>query len=257
MKMKRTGQVVISVAMAALFFVVGILTPPRYQAVVTFFVPLTLLEKQIEQNGIGFGSPAEVDAHIELMRSEAMEQFIASAVPDVSVDYSVSRTRNGAVELVVESRVDSILTPLAQAIVHYADSLKLRMLRGNIQQSFEFVQYQCEQMEEQVDVIQHELDALRMDASTDSIQLQTRRFRLEKRYGAAVEELTQRTIQRDRMLQMLHAPVPQAYFIDGNAVQLDQTSWSPLLLALLGGGTTFLGIGVFASRNRWSSTGTS
>jgi len=254
MNMKRTGQVLVSVAMAALFLMVGIIVPPRYQAEVTFFVPLTLLEKQIEQNGIGFGSPAEVDAHIELMRSEAMEQFIAAAVPDGSVEYSVSRTRNGAVELVVESRVDSILIPLAQAMVHHADSLKLHMLRGNIQQSFEFVQYQCEQMEEQVDVIQHELDALRMDHSTDSILLQTRRFRLEKRYGAAVEELTKRTIQRDRMLQMLHAPVPQAYFIDGNAVQLDQISWSPLLLALLGGGITFLGIGVFNARQGWSST---
>ena len=39
--------------------------PAQFKAESTFFVPLTLLEKQIDQNGMGFGSPVEVDAQHE------------------------------------------------------------------------------------------------------------------------------------------------------------------------------------------------
>jgi hypothetical protein len=85
------------------------------------------------------------------------------------------------------------------------------------------------------------LDALRMDASTDSILFKTRQFRLEKQYGAAVEEFTRISTQRDRLHQMRSASVPTAYFIDSNVLSVERDSWSPWLLALLAGITTALG----------------
>lgn len=62
-------EIVISLLSGMLLFVIATVRPAQFSAEATFFVPLTLLEKQIEQNGIGFGSPTEVDAHIELMQS--------------------------------------------------------------------------------------------------------------------------------------------------------------------------------------------
>ncbi|MDO7614608.1 MAG: hypothetical protein MUQ75_10230, partial [Crocinitomicaceae bacterium] len=63
-------QIVASVLAAVIFFAIAFVRPARYEAETIFFVPLTLLEKQIDQNGIGFGSPIEVDAHLELMGSQ-------------------------------------------------------------------------------------------------------------------------------------------------------------------------------------------
>ena len=67
-------EIVISLLSGMLLFLIATVRTPQFSAEATFFVPLTLLEKQIEQNGIGFGSPTEVDAHIELMRTAALSQ---------------------------------------------------------------------------------------------------------------------------------------------------------------------------------------
>ena len=48
--------------------------PPTYKAEAAFFVPLTFMEKQINQNGIGFGSAVEIDAHIEILNSNILKQ---------------------------------------------------------------------------------------------------------------------------------------------------------------------------------------
>jgi len=241
MPMNTRNLLIASLLVALVAFAVASVRPTRYRTKVTFFVPLTLLEKQVAQNGIGFGSPAEVDAHIELMRSDAMAQYVHEQLPNADVEYEVSRTRNGAVELLVRAALDTPLVAFTRSMVHFADSLKTEMLRGNIEQSYAFVVSQLKQCEAQVDTLQSQLDALRMDASSDSILLKTRQFRLEKQYGAAVEEFTRISTQRDRLHQMRSASVPTAYFIDSNVLSVERDSWSPWLLALLAGITTALG----------------
>jgi uncharacterized protein involved in exopolysaccharide biosynthesis len=42
---------------------------PIYQSESLIFVPLTILSKQIEQQGIGFASDREIDAHIQILES--------------------------------------------------------------------------------------------------------------------------------------------------------------------------------------------
>ncbi|MGB1184801.1 MAG: hypothetical protein ACPG4S_06515, partial [Schleiferiaceae bacterium] len=73
--MMNRKEVVAVLVAAVVLFVVASVRPVRYASETTFFVPLTLLEKQIAQNGIGFGSPTEVDAHIELMQSPRIDRI--------------------------------------------------------------------------------------------------------------------------------------------------------------------------------------
>ena len=95
-------QIVVSVVAAAVFFAIAFVRPARYEAETIFFVPLTLLEKQIDQNGIGFGSPIEVDAHLELMGSQSLNLALVSRYgSDFSLD--ISKTRNGAVQVRAEA----------------------------------------------------------------------------------------------------------------------------------------------------------
>ena len=75
--------------------------PASYQAEATFFVPLTMMEKQINQNGIGFGSPIEIDAHIEILTSKILKQKIENVYGE-ELNYQVNRTRNGAAKMCPE-----------------------------------------------------------------------------------------------------------------------------------------------------------
>ena len=93
-------EIVISLLSGMLLFVIATVRTPQFSAEATFFVPLTLLEKQIEQNGIGFGSPTEVDAHIELMQSPVVLKEVQQKFTE-AFNLSVSKTRNGAVAVEV------------------------------------------------------------------------------------------------------------------------------------------------------------
>ena len=66
-------EIIVTILSGVLLFGIAAMRPVKYGAESTFFVPLTLLETQIKQNGIGFGSPVEVDAHLELMQSPVIQ----------------------------------------------------------------------------------------------------------------------------------------------------------------------------------------
>ena len=83
--------------------------PPTYAAESTFFVPLTFMEKQINQNGIGFGSPIEIDAHIEVLNSNILKQEVENYFGK-ELDFDISRIRNGAEKVEVmatEAQLDA------------------------------------------------------------------------------------------------------------------------------------------------------
>ena len=95
--------------------------PAKYGAETTFFVPLTLLETQINQNGIGFGSPVEVDAHLELMQSPRVIQVLESQFKE-GFDLNVKRQEMAQVE--VESNDPVLAAEICNASVAITDSIK-------------------------------------------------------------------------------------------------------------------------------------
>ena len=105
-------ELVIALLSGVMLFVVAMIRPVQYAAEATFFVPLTLLETQIEQNGIGFGSPTEVDAHIELMQSPVVLKTIEQRYVE-PFSLSVRKTRNGAVAVEVRSAAAELSATIA------------------------------------------------------------------------------------------------------------------------------------------------
>ena len=86
-------EIIVTILSGVLLFGIAAMRPAKFAAETTFFVPLTLLEKQINQNGIGFGSPIEVDAHLELMQSPRVIQVLQSKFNE-AFDLDVRKTRN-------------------------------------------------------------------------------------------------------------------------------------------------------------------
>ena len=205
-------QIVISVLAGVLFFVIAFLRPACYEAETVFFVPLTLLEKQIEQNGIGFGSPIEVDAHLELLNSQSLKSALMSRHgADFSLE--ISKTRNGAVQVIAQASDPKVAADIANGAVHAADSIKQRMLRQNVGMSFDVIQGRTSSLKKQEQVLREGLDSLRLEAQTDSLALVALVFRKERQYGSVVVELTKNERKLEDLKEYLYAPAPESYVI--------------------------------------------
>jgi len=205
-------EIVISLLSGMLLFVIATVRTPQFSAEATFFVPLTLLEKQIEQNGIGFGSPTEVDAHIELMQSPVVLKEVQQKFTE-AFSLSVRKTRNGAVAAEVRSADAPRSAAIANYVVEVADSIKQAMLRQNVGMSFDVVEKRTLTLQSEEVALRKELDALRFAAQSDSLAYAALIFRKERQYGAAVVELTNTERKLEDLKSYTNAPAPKSYSI--------------------------------------------
>ena len=159
-------EIVIALLSGVMLFVVAMIRPVQYAAEATFFVTLTLLEKQIEQNRIGFGSPIEVDAHIELMQSPVVLKTIEQRF-DEPFSLSVRKTRNGAVAVEVRSEAADLSAAVANHAVAVTDSIKQSMLRQNVGMSFDVMAERKFALQAEESTLRIALDSLRFAAQSD------------------------------------------------------------------------------------------
>jgi len=195
------------------FLVIGVVRPQHYQAETSIFVPLTLLEKQIEQNGIGFGSPSEIDAHVELMRSPRIEMLLKKRYGAQYVHLEVSKTRNGAVLIEATASDSEAAAGIANSAVELCDSLKQILLIQNVGQSHRFVQLSFRDAETEVNRLQSVLDSMRAIYDSTQVSLASEIYKYNGLFSAevgALNVLKQRLNQLDHYLK---APAPQSYRI--------------------------------------------
>ena len=207
--------------------------PPTYKAEAAFFVPLTFMEKQINQNGIGFGSAIEIDAHIEILKSNILKQEVENSFGE-ELDFDISRTRNGAVKVEVNASGAIMAANAANMIIQWGDSIKEEMLRQNVEQSIEFTRSNLLRLSNEVKSLRQTLDSLRIEAQKDSLALAAILFQKENQFGTAVKELT--TLQRkNKTLESYKkAPTPKSYIISNAQVPLSPSGLPFWLYGLLG-----------------------
>src|SRR5210317_1301091 len=228
-------DLLVAISAGIVLFVVAAIRPVHYAAETTFFVPLTLLEKQISQNGIGFGSPVEVDAHVELMDSRTIGQLVEERYGKAT-QYSVRRTRNGAVQIEVKSPAAETAAVAANAIIFLTDSVKQNMLRQNVGQSLEFVNKRTSKLAQESDELRVVLDSLRFEAQTDSLALAALLFQKERQYGSAVLEWTDAQRKQEELKGYLAAPAPKSYVISSAEVPSSPSGlpwWAAGILAAI------------------------
>lgn len=207
-------QIGTSLVLGLAFFALGMLKPERYHSEVSLFVPLTLMEKQIAQNGIGFGTPAEVDAHMELVRAPKVEEILSELFPQADFELEVSKTRNGAVLIEVWSDGSpERAAKIADATVAITDSLKQFMLQQNVGQSLDFVSQNLAETQLEMNRLQETLDSLRFEAVEDSLALASEVFKYERLYGSEVVVVDQLKLRKERLVANLKAPSPKSYKI--------------------------------------------
>ena len=220
--------------------------PPTYKAEASFFVPLTFMEKQINQNGIGFGSAVEIDAHIEILNSNILKQEVENSFGE-ELDFDISRTRNGAVKVEVNASGAIMAANAANMIIQWGDSIKEEMLRQNVEQSIEFTRSNLLRLSNEVKSLRQTLDSLRIEAQKDSLALAAILFQKENQFGTAVKELT--TLQRkNKTLESYKkAPIPKSYIISNAQVPLSPSGLPFWLYGLLGSLLAYIALWGFSN----------
>ena len=231
--MMNRKEVVAVLVAAVVLFVVASVRPVRYASETTFFVPLTLLEKQIAQNGIGFGSPTEVDAHIELMQSPRIDRILSGQFPhEFTLD--IRKTRNGAVAAEVTAEDPQLASDIANRSVAVADSVKQHMLRQNVGMSYEVIAERTASLKTEEQTLRGALDSLRFEAQSDSLAFAALIFRKERQYGTVVVELTKAERKLAELKEYTSAPSPKSYVISAAVPAERAVGFPAWLIALVG-----------------------
>lgn len=220
--------------------------PPTYKAEATFFVPLTFMEKQINQNGMGFGSAIEIDAHIEILNSNILKQEVENSFGE-ELDFDISRTRNGAVKVEVNASGAIMAANAANMITQWGDSIKEEMLRQNVEQSIEFTRSNLLRLSNEVKSLRQRLDSLRIEAQKDSLALAAILFQKENQFGTAVKELTTLQRKNQTLESYKKAPIPKSYIISNAQVPLSPSGLPFWLYGLLGSFLAYIALWGFSN----------
>jgi len=242
----KKNYILLSVIAGVIIAFLMLFKPPTYAAESTFFVPLTFMEKQINQNGIGFGSSIEIDAHIEILNSDVLKQEVENYFGE-KLDFNINRTRNGAVKVEVIAPKAQLAASAANKIILWGDSIKQEMLRQNVEQSLEFMRSNLLRLSNETKSLRQTLDSLRIEAQKDSLRLAATLFQKENQFGTAVKELT--TLQRkNKTLEgYKKAPTPKSYIISNAQVPLSPSGLPFWLYGLLGSFLSYLALWGFSN----------
>ena len=242
----RKTHILFSVITGVIIALLMLFKPPIYAAESTFFVPLTFMEKQINQNGIGFGSSIEIDAHIEILNSDVLKQEVENFFGE-KLDFNINRTRNGAVKVEVMAPKAQLAASAANKIILWGDSIKQEMLRQNVEQSLEFIRSNLLRLSNETKSLRQTLDSLRIEAQKDSLRLAATLFQKENQFGTAVKELT--TLQRkNKTLEgYKKAPTPKSYIISNAQVPLSPSGLPFWFYGLLGSFLSYLALWGFSN----------
>ena len=239
-------EIIVTILSGVLLFGIAAMRPAKFAAETTFFVPLTLLEKQINQNGIGFGSPIEVDAHLELMQSPRVIQVLQSKFNE-AFDLDVRKTKNGAVAVEIRSSDPIVAAEICNASIAITDSIKQDMLRQNVGMSLEVILNRAQLLEAEEKALRKELDSLRIFSQDDSLSFAALIFRKERQYGTAVIELTKVERKLEDLKGYTDAPAPKSYIISPAIPSNKKVGLPSWAIGLLGAAIVGIAIAVWRS----------
>lgn len=225
---------------------------PLYRSEAIIFVPLTLFSQQFDQQGIGFGSDAEIDGHIQILQSTRMLDSLDARF-DLARQYNIDLSRPGGVKQLYDrikqnisiqkTRYNSVSVSvladdremaanMANTIVHLGDMIKEDMLLENRLAAYHFARELYDQKLDEVDALEKTLSA--SDSLVDGRLFPShspgRRELIT--YESQIWELAERRNRYETLRKSLEVPLPKSYVISP-AVAAAGPAWPPRLLLSL------------------------
>jgi uncharacterized protein involved in exopolysaccharide biosynthesis len=221
------------VTLAAYLVTSPLVMEPMFESESLIFVPLTILSKQIEQQGIGFASDREIDAHIQIlesgqMRDSLIKQFNLAAGYGIdpakgggrsqlhrllAARISIQKTRFSSVSIQVRDPDPAKAARMANAIVELGNHIKEDLLSANRKGSLDYARTLYDSKVIDVQNLEKRIDSIGnirepMPASTRNLL-----SKLQTIYSTELQELAGRKNHLEREQRSFETGLPKAYVI--------------------------------------------
>jgi uncharacterized protein involved in exopolysaccharide biosynthesis len=208
---------------------------PLYESEALIYVPLTVLAKQIEQQGIGFANDVEIDGHIQILQSARLRDSLIirfqfdkelgidkdqlggrSKIYDmISKRIEVKKTRYNSVSIKARDHDPERAAAIANAIVALGDVIKEDILHANRREVYLHAKMHFENKEQSVIDLENRLDSLENIKTTPRNQqrINNELFKLRTLYSIELHELAGRKNHLETIHRGFETALPSAYVI--------------------------------------------
>jgi len=249
----------LAVSLVACLITSPLLMEPMYQSESLIFVPLTILSKQIEQQGIGFASDREIDAHIQILesgqlRDSLIKQFDLPAVYGIDPSkaggrsqlhrilasrISIQKTRFSSVSIQVKDPDPAQAARMANAIVELGNNIKEDLLSANRRGALDYARTLYDSKVIDVQNLEKRIDSI--GSIREPIPASTRNLlsKLQTVYSTELQELAGRKNHLEREQRSFETDLPKAYVIS-TAISSDRAVSPKRLLTTVAAALIYL-----------------
>jgi uncharacterized protein involved in exopolysaccharide biosynthesis len=237
---------------------------PQYQSEAIIFVPLTLFTQQFAQEGIGFGSAAEIDGHIQILQStrildsldkrfgisgqlesDRLEgQSLSLYYKNIRSKINIEKTRYGSVSVKVRDDDPVMAATLANTIVALGDIIKQDILLENRMMAVDFARDLYEKKQAEILMLEEKLGPARNESKASPTGDLSATHRQKVLYEAELYELTALKNNFDKLSRSLNIDLPKVYVIS-DAIAPHQPVWPPRLLLALAAALIYVALSFF------------
>ena len=247
------------ICLAAYLFTSPIFIQPVYQSESLIFVPLTILSKQIEQQGIGFASDREIDAHIQILESGQMRDSLIQRF-SLAEEYGIDLTNSGgrsrlhrilASRIVIQkTRFSSVsvrvkdpdavrAARIANSIVELGNNIKEDLLSANRQGALDYARTLYDSKTIDVQNLERRIDSIGNIPGNMSTTFRNQLSKLQTVYATELQEMAGRKNHLEREQKSFETELPKAYVIS-TAIPDDQPESPRRLMITLACGIMYL-----------------
>lgn len=232
---------------------------PIYESESLIFVPLTILSKQIEQQGIGFASDREIDAHIQIlesgqMRDSLIQRFGLAKVYGIDLEgtggrsrlhsilsthITIQKTRFGSVSVLVRDNDPVRAARIANAIVELGNNIKEDLLSANRKGALDYARTLYDSKAVDVVNLEKKIDSVSSLPGNESRTVKNQLSKLQTVYASELQELAGRKNHMEREQKSFETELPKAYVIS-SAIPGDRPVYPPRMLITLAAGLIYL-----------------
>lgn len=237
---------------------------PQYRSEAIIFVPLTLFMQQYAQEGIGFGSAAEIDGHIQILQSTRIldsldTRFMLSERLETDKErehtpsyyykkirskINIEKTRYGSVSIDVKDNDPVMAATIANAIVLLGDIIKQDILLENRKIAVDFARDLYEKKQAEISMLEEKMGSTRNENTTQTSRDLTATHRQIVLYEAELYELTALKNNFDKLSRSLSIDLPKVYVVS-EAIPAHQAIWPPRLLLSLAASLIYVAMAFF------------
>ena len=260
---KRLTAIAVSgcviVCLAAYLATSPVFIRPMYQSESLIFVPLTILSKQIEQQGIGFASDREIDAHIQILESGQLRDSLIqrfNLAKDYGIDLSLSggrsqlhriltsrigiqKTRFSSVSIRVKDPDAGRAAAMTNAIVDLGNYIKEDLLSANRKGALDYARTLYDSKIIDVRNLERRIDSISNIHGEISATQRNLLSKLQTVYASELQELAGRKNHLEREQKSFETELPKAYVIS-TAIAGDRPVSPQRLLTAVAAGAVYL-----------------